>query len=91
MRNAMDAQEVAIGWWPEIRGIRQRPSTRMRTGTEGFGQAALRAVQRAGTPSWASTSLAWTTSAQAPIRALRWWSSFARHSRRAWYASGIWS
>jgi hypothetical protein len=40
MRNAMDSQEVAVGWWPRgTRSTARRPSTPIRP--DGFGRAGL--------------------------------------------------
>src|SRR5205823_7639164 len=55
MRNAMDAQEVAVGWWPRrTRSTARRPSTPIRRLT---GSAALgsRRPPRTGRRVWAST------------------------------------
>ena len=56
MRNAMDAQEVAIGWWPGDRGTGKQRSTRTRTRRRRASRAQrCRRPPLAGTPRSAST------------------------------------
>ena len=74
MRNAMDAQEVAVGWWPgDARYPRPRSTPTPTRRPTGFASAQrCPRPPRAGTPSWASTSSTGTTSARrrpAPGRA----------------------
>ena len=81
MRNAMDAQEVAIGWWP---GDTRHPKAAFyayaHPAPEGFGGTALSPRGAAGTRPWASTSSTGTTSARTRTRMRRRWSSPARRS-----------
>ena len=82
MRNAMDAQEVAVGWWP---GDDRHPTAAFyayaHPAPEGFGKPQLsRPAGALGTRASASSSSSGTTSAPSRIRTPRRWSSPARHS-----------
>jgi len=66
MRNAMDAQEVAIGWWPGDRDHPRPRSTPTPPAAPGFAGATLDPGSAAGTPRSASTSSPGATSAQQP-------------------------
>ena len=68
MRNAMDAQEVAIGWWPGDPRYAQGRLLRLRPpGARGLrGARRSRPPRPAGTPRSASTSSTGTTSASSP-------------------------
>ena len=71
MRNAMDAQEVAVGWWP---GDPRYPQAAFyayaHPAPEGFAAATLEPARGAlGAPTSASTSSTGRTSARAPTRA----------------------
>ena len=72
MRNAMDAQEVAVGWWP---GDPRYPQAAFyayaHPAPEGFAGGSSSRARRAGTPISASTSSTGRTSARAPTRAVR--------------------
>ena len=70
MRNAMDAQEVAVGWWPgDPRYGRAAFYAYAHPAPEGFAAATLVArAPRAGTRRSASTSSTGTTSARAQTR-----------------------
>ena len=70
MRNAMDSQEVAVGWWPgDARYGRAAFYAYAHPAPEGFAEADLwRRRRRAGTPSSASTCSTGTTSSPPPIR-----------------------
>ena len=82
MRNAMDAQEVAVGWWPgDPRYGTAAFYAYAHPAPEGFGHAALSPAAGAlGRPRSASTSWTGTTSASSRIRTPRPWSSPARRS-----------
>jgi len=81
MRNAMDAQEVAIGWWPgDPRYDRPRstptPIRRLRASV----RPKYRLRAHGGTRAWASTSWTGMTSARRPTRRPPRWSLPARRS-----------
>ena len=67
MRNAMDAQEIAIGWWPgDARYPRAAFYGYLHPATDGFADAAV--ASGAGTRRSASTSSTGTTSWRRPTR-----------------------
>ena len=69
MRNAMDAQEVAIGWWPgDPRYGRAAFYAYAHPAPEGFANARLAPDAATGTASWANTSSTGMTFARAPTR-----------------------
>ena len=81
MRNAMDAQEVAVGWWPgDGRHATAAFYAYAHPARPGFGQAASRRRPRSGTPPWASTSSSGTTSVRSRTRGPRRWNSPAPRS-----------
>ena len=89
MRNAMDAQEVAVGWWPgDARYGKAAFYAYAHPAPEGFADGdALARRRRAGTPTWASTSSTGTTSSPPTTRAPSRSSSRARPSATpAWCA-----
>ena len=90
MRNAMDAQEVAVGWWPgDPRYAKAAFYAYAHPAPEGFARRRSRPRPRAGTRRSASTSSTGTTSAPAPTRTRRRSSSPARRSvRPVWSAGG---
>ena len=90
MRNAMDAQEVAVGWWPgDARYGKAAFYAYAHPAPEGFADATLSPRPRAGTPSSASTSSTGTTSSPPTTRTPSRSSSPARPSAtRAWSAAG---
>ena len=61
MRNAMDAQEVAVGWWPGRRALRQGGVLRLRApgARRVRGRDARRPRPRAGTPTLGEYVLDW--------------------------------
>ena len=79
MRNAMDSQEVAVGWWPgDTRYGKAAFYAYAHPAPEGFaGGDARHRRRRAGTASSASTCSTGTTSAPPPTRTASP-SSFAR-------------
>ena len=63
MRNAMDSQEVAVGWWPgDARYGKAAFYAYAHPAPEGFAEATLSPAARAGTPRSASTSSTGRTS-----------------------------
>ena len=91
MRNAMDSQDFAVGWWP---GDTRYPKAAFYAyaypAPDGFAQATLAPRPRAGTRASASTCSTGTTCARAPTRAPPRSSSRGRPSlTRARCASGI--
>ena len=81
MRNAMDAQEVAIGWWPgDPRSEKAAFYAYAHPAPEGFAAATLSPPPRAGMRRSASTSSPGRTSAPAPTRTRSRSSSPARRS-----------
>ena len=91
MRNAMDAQEVAVGWWPgDGRYGRAAFYAYAHPAPEGFGSAGPVPARRPlGRRLWASTCWTGTTSGPPGIRTRSRWSSPApRSSRPAWPAPG---
>ena len=91
MRNAMDAQEVAVGWWPgdarygEAAVLRVRASRARRL----RGRHAVARGRALGRRSWGSSSWTRRTSSRPPTRARTRSSSRVRHSgTRASCASG---
>ena len=84
MRNAMDAQEVAIGWWPgDARYGKAAFYAYAHPAPDGFAASALSPPPLVGTPRWASTSWTGTTSARVPTRtrvALEFARSAFRHA-----------
>ena len=91
MRNAMDAQEVAVGWWPgDPRYGKAAFYAYAHPAPEGFAERdALAPRPRAGTPRSASTSSTGRTSAPPTTRTPSRSSSPARPSATpAWCAGG---
>ena len=82
MRNAMDAQEVAVGWWPgDHRYAKAAFYAYAHPAPGGLRRARRsRPPPRAGTRRSASTSSTGTTSAPSRTRTPRRWSSPARRS-----------
>jgi len=81
MRNAMDAQEVAVGWWPGDARYGKARSTPTRTRPRPTSRA--RPCPRrppTGTTCWGSTSWTGTTSGRPRIRTPPRWSSPVRPS-----------
>ena len=68
MRNAMDAEEVAVGWWPGDGALRQGGVLRLRASRAATDSPDAPCRPRAGMPRSASTSSIGTTSARAQIR-----------------------
>ena len=90
MRNAMDAQEVAVGWWPgDTRYGKAAFYAYAHPAPEGFADATLSPAPGAGTQRSASTSSTGTTSSPPTTRARSRSSSPARPSATpAWCAAG---
>src|SRR5665213_2317953 len=90
MRNAMDAQEVAVGWWPgDARYPKAAFYAYAHPAPEGFSEAALAPLRPGGTPRWASSSSTGTTSGVWTTRTQQRWRSPVRHSgTRVWCAHG---
>ena len=69
MRNAMDAQEVAVGWWPGISATRRAAFyAYAHPAPQRFRRRALSPAAGRWDEGWASTSSTGTTSAPAPTR-----------------------
>ena len=78
MRNAMDAQEVAVGWWPgDARYGKAAFYAYAHPARDGFETATLSPRPRTGTASWASSSSTRRTCARPPTRTRTRWSSRA--------------
>ncbi len=84
MRNAMDAQEVAVGWWPgDARYGKAAFYAYAHPAPDGFADATLARRRHAGSRRSASTSSTGTTSARARTRtraALEFARSAFRHA-----------
>jgi hypothetical protein len=79
MRNAMDAQEVAVGWWPgDPRYRRGAFRAYAHPAPEGFSDGDISPRPRDGTKRSACASSTGTTSGRAPTRRPPRWSSPAR-------------
>ena len=91
MRNSMDAQEVAVGWWPgDPRYGSAAFYAYVHPARPEFESGRSRRPRRTGTPTWACSSSTGTTSARAPIPTRPRSSSSVRHSGTgAACASGI--
>ena len=91
MRNAGNAQQIEVGWWPAIHATRGRPSSPTRIPRQRDTRP-RRCHQRppAGTLGWANTCSTGTTPAPARIRTGQRWSSAGhRFCMRARSAAGI--
>ena len=82
-RNAMDSQEVAVGWWQATPATARRRSTPSPTPPRQASRPCLcRRTRRAGIRPWGSTSWTGMTSGRTRTRARRRWSSPGRPSAR---------